>query len=130
MRRPPFALLALLFLFAACSQPEPVDVSGQWSGQLGDTDTIAFTVDETNEVDPFDFYATYQDEDLLYEVSSSVRGDRFTLTATATTPELSLTLNVEATVSGDSMTGTYEFRATNAQGGTFTTGGTFAANRL
>ena len=96
----------------------------------GDTDTIAFTVDETNEVDPFDFYATYQDEDLLYEVSSSVRGDRFTLTATATTPELSLTLDVEATVSGDSMTGTYEFRATNAQGGTFTTGGTFAANRL
>ncbi len=128
MKRLTFALLAFLFVLAACSQPEPVDVSGAWTGQLDNAGTVSFTVDDENQIDPYDFFVTYEADTFDFEVSSSVRGDRFTFDAVARTLDTTGRLNVVATVEGNGMTGKYTL-SYEGPDGTVSVTGTFTAHR-
>lgn len=127
------AITAALAALTACSQPRAVDVSGTWEGEVGPQGAsypVTYTIGPDNELQDSDFHLVYESEDLSYEVTSSVVGDRFLLTADAESPDGTIAFRLEATVADYTMEGEYWLDVVPTTGGELHLNGSFTAHRV
>lgn len=129
------ALVSAILVLAACSNESGggASAAGDWEGTAqgngGVTVPVSFTIDAQGRVNASSLDISYEDHHFSFSVVSEVTETSLFFSATATHDHLgNVQLVVEGDISGDTITGTFEFSASNGED-TLVISGTFTATR-
>lgn len=134
MKKFPLILMAAIALvLAACSQPqEPTAAAGSWRGQVQSTGLsvpLSFEVDASGRINDGSFNASFNSEDFSWTVDAVVTDTTINVDARASHVSLgTVTFELDGTVSGDTMSGTWTLVASNDDG-SFNASGSFELTR-